>query len=218
MTKTRVDHLPFRGKRMDFLGINVAILGDGAAGKTAILQRWRKNVFSEQHSPTVSDVFEEQVHRQEETSDINLKIYDTAGSLAFPAMNRITIMHSDAFVVVYAVNSEKSFKAAKRLVEEVKDIKTDRIPCVVVGNKSDLHDTREVSFEQGLQLAVETKAPFMEVSAKTGLNIHDIFLTLLRRFETLEKLSSVNFLLHKLERKRGFLQFRKRSKSEHTWN
>eukprot|EP00794_Sanderia_malayensis_P007672 gene7672-8507_t len=202
---------------MAHVRMNVAILGDGRVGKTAILEQWRNGKFVEKHIPTVSEIFEEKAHRHSDqlgTSDLDLKIYDTSGSLAFPAMNRLTIMHSDAFIIVYSIDSEKSFNYAKRTVLEVLELKGDRVPCIVVGNKCDKETERHLSFERGVQLAVEAKAPFMETSAKTGLNIDDIFQVLWRRFETLRKLNTTNFPIRKLQRKRKFLKFRKGTKSD----
>ena len=177
--------------------LDVAVLGDAAVGKSAILQKWLKDEFSEAYRPTVSDMYENRTRRRKslwDTSELDLKIYDTCGSMDFPAMHRVTISSADAFLIVYSVDSEKSFECAHRLVNEVSEIKDgERIPIVIVGNKADKMEDRKVSFEKGLQLAVEAKAPFMEVSAKTGFNVEDTFYTLWKRFDTLAFLSSPDF-------------------------
>ena len=193
---------------METLRINVAVLGDGAVGKTAVLDRWRNDHFPEQHCPTVSEIIEERAQRQSRKhgiSQLAIQIFDTAGSIAFPAMNRLTILHSDAFIIIYAVDAEKSFERAKQLRNEVNQIKCcERIPCVLVGNKCDRDEDRQVSFDRGLQFAVESKSSFMEASAKTGMNVDDIFVSLWSRYDTLKKIGSKDFLLKKPRRPRFF--------------
>ena len=175
--------------------LNITFLGDGFVGKTAILHRLIDGTFSSSYAPTVGETFEMRAKRRpSETSQMDLRIFDTSGSVAFPAMTRVLIGQSDAFVIVYAVNSEKSFECAQRLAREVSEIShLERVPLIVIGNKADLIDDRQVSFEKGLQLAVKCKAPFMEVSAKNGEKLEDIFYTLVKRCDTVELLSSNDF-------------------------
>ena len=191
--------------------IDVAMLGDKAVGKTSILQQWTNSQFSEEYTPTVSDIFEKRTIRRKsirDSSQVDLRIFDTCGSMAFPALNRVTISRSDAFVIVYSVDCEKSFECAQRLLREVAEIKNlERIPLVIVGNKGDGDiESREVTFEQGLKFAVEAKAPFMEASAKTGLNIDDVFYTLSKRFDAVELMKDSEFPSPRLIRRtRRFL-------------
>lgn len=202
--------------------IDVAMLGDKAVGKTSILQQWSKGQFSEEYTPTVSDVFEKRITRRRsvrDSSKVDLRIFDTCGSMAFPALNRVTISRSDAFVIAYSVDCEKSFECAQRLLKEVAEVKNlERIPLVIVGNKSDGDmESREVTFEQGLKFAVEAKASFMEVSAKTGQNIDDLFFTLSKRFDAVELMKDSQFPSPRLLRRtRRFLGIKIGCKSNHT--
>ena len=175
--------------------LDIAVLGDGFVGKTSIMQRVLTGNFSNSYVPTVGETLEMRTRRRpSDTSQLDLRIFDTCGSMAFPAMTRVIIGQSDAYLIVYAVNSEKSFKTAQRIIHEVSEITNlDRVPLIIVGNKADLKEKRKISFEKGLQLAVESKAPFMEVSAKDGDKLQDIFYTLLKRFDTLELLKSPDF-------------------------
>ena len=175
--------------------LNITFLGDGFVGKSAILQRLVAGTFSTSYVPTIGETLEMRTKRRpSDTSPLDLRIFDTSGSMAFPAMTRVLIGQSDAFVVVYAVNSEKSFECAGRLIHEVSEIShLERVPLIIIGNKSDLNASRQVSFERGLQLAVKYKAPFMEVSAKNGEKLEDIFYTLLKRCDTVELLRNNEF-------------------------
>jgi len=185
----------FESKEMKKFKLNISFLGDGFVGKTAILQRLLTGTFSNTYTPTVGETLEMRTKRRpSDDSPMDLQIFDTSGSLSFPAMTRVLIGQSDAFVIVYAVDSEKSFECAQRLAHEVEEIShLKRVPLLIVGNKADLNEGRKVSFERGLQLAVKCKAPFMEVSAKIGCKMDDIFYTLLKRYDAVELLKSDEF-------------------------
>ena len=66
------------------------------------------------------------------------------------------------------------------------DLVGDRVPLVLVGNKTDLHVDRRVSHEQGKKLAEEMKAVFMETSAKQNQNVEDIFKLVVSQMESLD--------------------------------
>ena len=177
---------------MKKFNLDVAVLGDEYVGKTAIMERFMKGTYSSSYVPTVGETYEIRTRRSPSgPSELDLRVFDTCGSIAFPAMQRVLIEQSDAFIIAYAVDSEKSFARAHRLVREVAEVMNfERVPLIIVGNKADLTSKRKVSFEKGLQLAVQAKVPFMEVSAKDGAGINDVLYTLLKRFDTLELLRS----------------------------
>lgn len=178
--------------KMKKFNLDITVLGDEFVGKTAIMERLVNGRFSNSYVPTVGDTFEMRTRRRPSgPSEIDLRIFDTCGSMEFPAMTKVLIEQSDAFVIVYSVDSERSLKRAHQFINIVSDITNlERVPLILVGNKADLASERQVSFEKGLQLAVEARVPFMEVSAKNGNCIEDIFFTLLKRIDTVEVLKS----------------------------
>ena len=173
------------------LSCTIAVLGDGGVGKTSILKRYLDGEFKEVYEPTISEIYEKHTKRTDRNgnlTDYDLKIFDSAGLHSFPAMRRLTVSQSDAFILVYSVDSERSFECAKILRREITQVKgLDRVPCVLVGNKSDLDSSkRKVTFEKGLQFAVDASCSFVEVSAKEDKLIEDVFQGLLRSVETVE--------------------------------
>ena len=87
----------------------------------------------------------------------------------------------DGFVIVYDITSKNSFAEAAQIYDEILRVKDeDYFPCVLVGNKSDLLQEREVSESQGKQKAQEFGIPFLETSAKIRINIDETINNLIR--------------------------------------
>jgi len=166
---------------------SVAVLGDGKVGKTCAIERFTLNTYSEDYTQTISEVYHAHLKRKDKPM-ANFKIFDTAGSINFPAMNRITISKSAACVVMFSVTSKDSLEHAARLLQEICVVRQqNRCPCVVVGSKNDVNRLeREVTFEQGVQFAVKYGCSYLEISAKNDVNIKDIFEIVYKKIKYLE--------------------------------
>lgn len=103
----------------------------------------------------------------------------------FAALQDHWIREAQAFVLVYSVQSERTFKHAVDLHKKIsrnKEAEGKRINLILVGNKSDLPmSEHEVSFDMGKQLADSWNVSFMETSAKTGDNVFDAFELLIKK-------------------------------------
>lgn len=160
---------------------NISIFGAGSVGKSALIQRILDDRFHHEHVPTISEMY--RIPLQRETKTVaHFSVCDTAGSIAFPAMRRLTIAKSDACMIVYSVDSRDSFLAARILVAEMLQIRGENFPCVLVANKSDVTE-REVTFESGLRCAVEYGMSYVETSAKDDTNVTTSFDSVLTKIE-----------------------------------
>ena len=115
---------------------------------------------------------------QVEGKNETLDILDTAGQEQFAALQHHWIRESQAFLLVYAVNSERTFNyISDELYKKITRAKEgERIDLVLVGNKSDLPENQhEISYKMGKQLADNLGCPFVETSAKTGVNVNEAF-------------------------------------------
>eukprot|EP01083_Nonionella_stella_P222704 794427_1 len=153
----------------------ITILGAGAVGKSAITVRMVANEFQQEYDPTIEANYTctIQVDNKNETLDI----LDTAGQEQFAALQHHWIRESQAFLLVYAVNSERTFAHTRDLYKNIQRNKEgERIDLVLVGNKADLPENQhEISYKMGKQLADEWNCPFVETSAKTGVNVNEAF-------------------------------------------
>lgn len=182
---SRMQHLPLEeNSATEKSYYHIAVLGDGKVGKSCIIDRLMNKSFQLEHTPTVSELYEVELQRKEKPF-ATLCIYDTAGSIAFPVMNKLTISKCDACVIVYAVDNLKSLKEAERQFHEIREIKEDSFPCVLVGNKRDTL-CREVTFDRGLRCAIKFGASYIEMSAKEDENVKDAFETVVKKIGHIE--------------------------------
>jgi len=109
-------------------------------------------------------------------SIIKLRVLDTAGQEIFNAINESYYKYADCCLLVYDITSKDSFKKIKNYyVQKVKENCKNNIKIVLLGNKTDLENRREVSKEEGLDLAMENGYIFMESSCKNNYNVADAF-------------------------------------------
>lgn len=158
--------------------IKLVIIGIGGVGKSALTIQYISNKFIEDYDPTLEDSYRK--HIVIDNMPIILDIYDTAGQEDFFSVRDSYIRSGHGFLCVYSVTDKKSFDESINLYEHalrVKDL--DMVPFMLVGNKCDLEDSREVSYDEGLNLANDIKCQFKETSAKNMYNVKEAFITLI---------------------------------------
>eukprot|EP01083_Nonionella_stella_P171840 587915_1 len=159
----------------------IVVLGAGAVGKSAITIRMVANEWRKEYDPTIEDSYTCMINVNGKNEQLD--ILDTAGQDQFAALQDHWIREAEAFLLVYGVNSLRTFKHCERLYKKVLRNKDDeRIDIILVGNKADLPMTEhQVSFEMGRQLATSWNCEFLETSAKTGDNVYEAFESLVNR-------------------------------------
>ncbi|XP_073685781.1 GTP-binding protein Di-Ras2 [Garra rufa] len=157
----------------------VVVFGAGGVGKSSLVLRFVKGTFRESYIPTIEDTYRQVISCDK--SICTLQITDTTGSHQFPAMQRLSITKGHAFILVYSVTSKQSLEELKPIYEQICLIKGDieNIPIMLVGNKNDEMNGREVENSDGEATARRWKCAFMETSAKTNHNVKELFQELL---------------------------------------
>ena len=110
-----------------------------------------------------------------EDRTVRLQLWDTAGQERFRSLIPSYIRDSSVAVVVYDVSSRKSFENTRKWVDDVRGERGTDVIIVLVGNKTDLGDKREVTTAQGEEEARRCGALFVETSAKVGANVKSLF-------------------------------------------
>ncbi|KAI8829635.1 small G-protein Ras2 [Chytriomyces cf. hyalinus JEL632] len=155
---------------------HIVVLGDGAVGKTALTIQYCLNNFVEHYDPTIEDSYRKQVNIDGETCV--LEILDTAGQEEYSSsMGDQWLRRGDGFLLIYSITSRQSFARIKRFREQLARVRdhSEDISIVLVGNKCDMAGEREVSTQEGLELANRLKCEFIETSAKTKYNVESAF-------------------------------------------
>ena len=149
-------------------------LGDQGVGKSCILNRFMNDTFTEEYQATIGLDFQSK-NVQIDNQDIHLLLYDTAGQEKFRSLIPMYTRDANIILLVYEVTSKDSFLHLNHWLNDLTTVKKDEVIFVVVGNKTDLEDKREVSREEGEQFAKDNDYLFAEVSAKTGEGFPDLF-------------------------------------------
>jgi len=154
--------------------MRIVVMGGGSVGKSAITVAWIFNHFVESYDPTIEDSYRRAVLVDNEHA--MLDILDTAGQEDYSVLRDGYLRTGEAFVLVYDITDIKSFEEVHKFYASIERVKeTGRFPLLLVGNKSDLEQSRQVSSFMGSQLASSWGAAFFETSAKTRHNIDEVF-------------------------------------------
>ena len=157
----------------------LVVVGGGGVGKSALTIQLIENYFVPEYDPTIEDSYRKSVTIDEETC--LLDILDTAGQEEYSAMRDQYMRSGQGFLCVYSITNRGSFDEIAAFREQILRVKdSDKVPMVIVGNKSDLEGERQVSQDEGKELAATFGCPWMEASAKTKVRCEDCFYELVR--------------------------------------
>ncbi|KYQ96777.1 Ras GTPase [Tieghemostelium lacteum] len=164
----------------------IAILGDGGVGKTSLTIQYISNHFVEYYDPTIEDSYRKQCVIDEVASILD--ILDTAGQEELSAMRDQWIRSCESFIIVYSVTSRTSFDQVALFKEQISRVlDRDQVPMMLVGNKCDLESQRQVSLEEGQDLAKCLGMLHIESSSKSRYNVEEAFIGLVREMRRREK-------------------------------
>jgi small GTP-binding protein len=173
--------------QIDYL-FKYIIIGDAGVGKSNILLRYVYSTFKSDYQLTIGVEF------GEKTVEIKGKIYkiqiwDTAGNEQFRSITRTYYKNSVCAIVVYDISRRETFDNVINWIEDCKLNSPKSVFIILVGNKSDLEEDRQVTTEEGEEFANRYGIRFFETSAKNSININEIFS------------ESVEFIADRIEKK-----------------
>ena len=148
--------------------LSVVVLGKGVVGKTSLIYRFVKDAFPEAHDPTIEDNYKAMVEINNES--IEIQIVDTAGEEDYQNMLDQWIDVADGFLLVFAINDKDTFNVLDEKYKRIEKHKEKNVPIILVGNKCDLENERQVTKEEANQKATAWKAKYIETSALTDIN------------------------------------------------
>ncbi|XP_063280393.1 ras-related protein Rab-6A-like isoform X7 [Prinia subflava] len=134
----------------------LVFLGEQSVGKTSLITRFMYDSF-------------------DNTYQVRLQLWDTAGQERFRSLIPSYIRDSTIAVVVYDITNLNSFQQTSKWIDDVRTERGSDVIIMLVGNKTDLADKRQITTEEGEQRAKELNVMFTETSAKTGYNVKQLF-------------------------------------------
>ncbi|KAF4105421.1 ras-related protein Rab-23 [Onychostoma macrolepis] len=155
------------------VAIKVVVVGNGAVGKSSMIQRYCKGIFTKDYKKTIGvDFLERQIIVNGE--DVRLMLWDTAGQEEFDAITKAYYRGAQACVLVFSTTDRDSFEAISSWREKV-EMEVGDIPTVLVQNKIDLLDDTVIKNEEAEGLAKKLKLRFYRTSVKEDLNVNEVF-------------------------------------------
>ena len=158
--------------------IKIITLGDSHVGKSSLIVKYIDNKFSNAYMSTIGfDLKHKQINLKDGT-EAKIMIYDTAGQERFKSLAANYIKKANGILLVYDIADHSTFENIGMWMESITEEKGDKLPIVLVGNKADLEDERQVSYKEGKDLAENKGFHFYETSCKNGANVTECFLDL----------------------------------------
>ena len=152
----------------------VVLVGDSFVGKTNIMSKYLKNEFREDSKATVGVEFGSKQFTIEGHS-VKAQIWDTAGQERYKAITSAYYKGAKGAFIVYDITRKNSFESVERWVSDVISVADKKITIILIGNKSDLEDQRQVTKEEAEEKATKLEIAFMETSALSGDNLEKAF-------------------------------------------
>ena len=181
---------------------SIGTFGEGRVGKTCILKRYLKGTFDDEELSTTAASNFEQIEEYD-NQNYTLSIYDTAGQERYGTLTNQYINGLNGILLVYDITSRETFNKIDNWMERVKErLDINKVAIILIGNKCDCEDNREVSSEEGKNLANNLNVKFFETSAATGHNIKEAFMELLKKLIELNGESNLNKIKLKHEKKK----------------
>ena len=161
---------------------HIVTLGNGQVGKTSIILRYIDDRFSANYLSTIGIDSKIKKIKMPNGEQIKVKISDTAGQERFRSIASNYLKKANGILLVYDITCHESFSDINKWLQEINKNESTK-PMVLIGNKSDLEDKREVPKEEGMGYAknVAKNIPFYETSCKTGDNVDKAIMDLVNQ-------------------------------------
>ncbi|KAG4076180.1 hypothetical protein HA402_014729 [Bradysia odoriphaga] len=163
------------------------VIGQANTGKSCLLHHFIESKFKEDSSHTIGVEFGSRIVNVGGKS-VKLQIWDTAGQERFRSVTRSYYRGAAGALLVYDTTSRESFNTLSNWLNDARKMASPQIVILLVGNKKDLEEARQVTFLEASTFAQENDLIFLETSAKTGDSVEEAFLkcskTILAKIET----------------------------------
>jgi small GTP-binding protein len=155
--------------------IKILTLGDTLVGKSSIVLRFSDNRFDDNQLATIGIDYKTKYIKVKDAS-VKVLLWDTAGQEKFRNIARQYYKGANGVLLIYDVCDRKSYERIGFWMDELKqNNEIEQLYIILVGNKIDLEEKRVVTREEAEKYAEDNNINYLEVSAKTGEGILDLF-------------------------------------------
>lgn len=152
----------------------IIILGAPGVGKSAIIMRFKDDIFKNEYLPTIQETYKKEYKFNNERVELELVDIDGQNEFTLFTSNKFSF-GINAYILCYSVENTYSFNLISLINSKLSVLVGNTIPKILVANKSDLDNKRVISFQEGKVLSEKINASYIECSAKSGFNIQYLF-------------------------------------------
>jgi small GTP-binding protein len=157
----------------------ICLLGETAVGKTSLVYRFIENKFREDYRSTLG-VNILQKHLEIFDNSVSSYIWDLGGQENYRMLRKVYLEGSEGALVIFDLTNRESFEKLGSWIRDFREQRGEKPSCLI-GNKSDLKDQIVVTEEEASLLAKEHSADLIITSAKTGENVEEAFVNLIKK-------------------------------------
>ncbi|MHA2006014.1 MAG: Rab family GTPase [Promethearchaeota archaeon] len=160
------------------LALKLALLGDPAVGKTSLINRYIQHRFQADYMPTLGvNIVVKELHFEDLNAFVRIVLWDIAGQSKYDLSRKMFFQGCVGALCVYDTTRHATFKNIEtKWLNDLKQYSEKEPAYLLIGNKTDLKDSKAVSAEEGQKLAEKINASsFVETSAKSGDNVEHAF-------------------------------------------
>ena len=180
--------MPTYTREYDYL-FKILLIGDSGVGKSCLLVRFADDTYADSYINTIGVDFKIR------TIDINsktvkLQIWDTAGQERFRTITSSYYRGAHGIIIAYDITDKESFQNLRQWLFEIDRYASENVCKLIVGNKCDLENVRQVAQQDAIEFAEDNNIPILETSAKTAKNVEQAFIQLANKI--VERSSAAN--------------------------
>mmetsp|Transcript_27802 Transcript_27802/g.38840 ORF Transcript_27802/g.38840 Transcript_27802/m.38840 type:complete len:193 (+) Transcript_27802:99-677(+) len=173
----------------DKVEVRLITIGDSATGKSSLILRYTKGMFQEERKATVG------IDLKIKSATVlgrptKVRVWDTAGQEQFRTITRNYYRGAQGVLLVYDITNKDSFKHVSKWIKDVENYAEPGVSVVLLGNKCDLEDKRQVTRSEGQAIAQEYEVDFFETSALSGSSVEESFGSLVEKIVAKQPRSS----------------------------
>lgn len=171
--------------------VKVVLLGASGVGKSSLAQRFVRGTFDSEQLPTIGAAYMTKKlkigNELAEVSNYIFEIWDTAGQERYEAITPLYYKSSKAAIIVFDIGDDSTFQKCQEWFEKLRKDLPENVPIVLAGNKADMgskinlnnsenyNNDRKELLNKVLYFSEENKVKFFETSAKTDMNVKEVF-------------------------------------------
>jgi len=159
--------------------VKICLLGEANVGKTSLVYRFIENKFRGNYKSTLGVNLLKKDMNIEEFGDVSAQIWDLGGQESFRSLRKLYLEGANGALIIYDCTNRNSFEKLYDWIQDFKDARGDE-PLLLIGNKNDLTENIKIEDSEALKLAQNYNMEFISASAKSGANVEDAFLRVIK--------------------------------------